>query len=273
MKILKIYLIASGILAVLSTQAQKSPENPGSEYYSKFSVSVGVGTANYYGDLLKGGFFSQTSYSFSAGAKYAFTNKLAAKFDAGLQKIQGSDSKPGGAHPGRNLSFKSNVFDFSLGAEYTILDLDNFPLSPYIGAGVGVMIFNPYAEDALGKRQFLADLGTEGQGLAGYPGIYSTAALEFPLNIGVKYPVNERMSLALDFNYRITRTDYLDDVSSNRYPDKTLLDARNPVTAKYTWRADEVGGGAYPKNSTLPRGNPDNNDGFFTTQLKFTFKL
>ena len=147
--------------------------------------------------------YSQTSFSFSAGLSYAFSSKLAARLDVGIQKLQGSDSKKGGAHPGRNLSFKSNVFDFAVSGEYTILNLDNFLLSPYVSAGIGVMLFNPYANDAAGKKHSLPELGTEGQGLAGYPGMYSTAALEFPLGIGVKYPFNERLTLALDFNHLI----------------------------------------------------------------------
>jgi len=269
MKILKSTLMLLGLITTIGTNAQKSP----GEYVSKFKVSAGIGTANYYGDLKKNGPFKQNSLSFSAGLSYAYSSKLAARLDVGIQRLRGSDSKSGGAHPGRNLNFKSNVIDFALSAEYTILNLDNFPLSPYVSAGVGVMFFNPFTEDASGNKQSLPELGTEGQGLAGYPGMYNTAALEFPLGIGVKYPFNERITLALDFNYRITRTDYLDDVSSNRYPDKTLLDARNPITANFTWRGDAVGQGSYPKNSTLPRGNPDDKDGFFTTQLKLTFNL
>ncbi len=274
MKILKFTFILSGIFLTLISHAQESPRNLDGASASKFRISAGVGTANYYGDLIKkNGVFKQTSFSFSAGLTYAFTQKLAARLDVGIQKLQGSDSKSGGAHQSRNLSFKSNVFDFALAGEYTILNLDNFPLSPYVSAGIGVMIFNPYAEDVSGNKQSLPELGTEGQGLAGYPKAYNTAALEFPLGIGVKYPINERITLALDINYRITRTDYLDDVSRIGYPDKALLDARNPVTAQFTWRGNEVGQGAYPKSSTLPRGNPDNNDGFFTTQLKISFNL
>jgi opacity protein-like surface antigen len=270
MKILKITFLFFGVLLTVHTNAQESPKSLDGGSDSKFKVSAGLGTANYYGDLKKkGGFFSQTGFSFSAGLSYAFSSKLAAKLDVGIQKLQGSDAKSGGAHPDRNLSFKSNVFDFAIAGEYTVLNLDNFPLSPYVSAGVGVMLFNPYTEDASGKKQSLPELGTEGQGLTGYPSMYSTAALEFPLGIGVKYPINDKLTLALEFNYRITRTDYLDDVSQNGYPDKAALDARNPTTAKFTWR----GTGAYPKNLALPRGNPDNNDGFFTTQLKLTFNL
>jgi len=270
MKILKFTLVLSGLLCMLSARAQESPKNQDAGSDSKFKVSIGAGTANYYGDLIKKDIgFTQPCFSFSGALSYAVTSKFAVRLDVGIQKVQGSDSKKGGAHPGRNLSFKSNVIDFALAGEYTILNLDKSRLSPYVSAGVGVMFFNPYTKDVSGNKQSLPELGTEGQGLAGYPGFYNTAALEFPLGVGVKYKLNKKLNLGLEFNYRITRTDYLDDVSRVGYPDKALLDARNPVTANFTWRSN----GAYPKTTTLPRGNPNDNDGFFTTQLKLTFVL
>jgi outer membrane protein OmpA-like peptidoglycan-associated protein len=72
-----------------------------------------------------------------------------------------------------------------------------------------------------------------------------------------------------EFNYRASGTDYLDDVSTF-YPDKALLDAKNPQTSKFTYR----GGGSYPKNPTLKRGDASNKDGYYTTQIKiaYTFK-
>ena len=273
MKILKFALILSGVFLILKTNAQESPKNSDGAYASKFKVSVGAGTANYYGDLMKKSGFSQSSFSFSGGLSYAISGNLAARLDVGIQKLRGSDRNRGGAHKHRNLNFKSTVFDFALAGEYTILNLKRFPVSPYVSAGVGVLFFNPYTHDEFGNRQSLAPLGTEGQGLSGYPDFYNTAALEFPIGVGVKHQINENIILALEFNYRITRTDYLDDVSSNRYPDKALLDARDTRTAQFTWRGNDVGQGAYPKGSTLPRGNPNNNDGFFTTQLKLTFSL
>ncbi len=274
MKSLKFTCIALGVFLTLNTHAQQSSKSMDAGSDSRFKVSIGAGTANYYGDLIKKDIgFSQPGIAFSTGLSYAITKKIAARLDVGIQKLQGSDNKKGGAHPGRNLSFKSTVFDFSISGEYTILNLEKSRVSPYISAGVGVMLFNPYAYDVSGVKQSLPELGTEGQGLAGYPGFYNTAALEFPLGVGLKYRLNNNATLGVEFNYRITRTDYLDDVSRVGYPDKAVLDARNPVTANFTWRGNEVGGGAYPKTTTLPRGNPDNNDGFFTTQLKLAFTL
>ncbi|MEP7238173.1 MAG: DUF6089 family protein [Ferruginibacter sp.] len=275
-----------GVLSVLAisitVNAQKkeragvrNPVNVGDGEFTKFSITAGAGIASYLGDLKSGNnIYSQASYSFSAGATYAFTNKIHAKFDIGIERLQAADSKNKEAQfKARNLSFKSSVFDMSVSAEYNILNLNNYKLTPYVSAGVGVMLFYTYANDATGRKQYLRELGTEGQGLAGYPEMYSRTAVIFPLGLGVKYPINEKLTLSLDFNYRVTGTDYIDDVSKAGYPDKALLDARNPITAQFTWRGNEVGGGVYPKNLNLPRGNPKNKDGYFTNQVKIAFKL
>ncbi len=59
MKILKFTLLFSGLLCMFSAKAQKSSENLDE---SKFRLSVGAGTANYYGDLIKKDIgFSQTN--------------------------------------------------------------------------------------------------------------------------------------------------------------------------------------------------------------------
>ncbi len=280
MKIFKLYFFAAVCLVSLKTYAQKSPENlDGSATgVSKLSIHAGAGIAAYHGDLMQNdaNMFKQASYSFNAGVSYAFIKKLSARIDLGIQQLQAADSKNSGAqYKARNLSFKSTVFDIALSAEYSFLSLDRYKVTPYISAGVGVMFFNPYAKDAAGRKQFLRELGTEGQGLAAYPGrkIYKKSAVQFPMGLGAKYPIGDRLLLQFEFNYHITGTDYLDDVSFNGYPDKALLDARNPVTATFTWRGNEVGQGAYPKNLALPRGNPKDKDGYLTTQFKVAFKL
>ena len=279
----KILFVSAFLIGIVNANAQDARKgragvrNPGEERGESgtFSITTGAGIANYFGDLMQGNhYFSQPNYSFSAGAIYSFSSHISARFDVGFHKVQAADSKNKGAqYKARNLSFSSNVFDLSLSAEYNILDNNKYKVSPYLTAGVGIMFFKPYAKDVTGKKQSLRELGTDGQGLAGYPGIYKNSAVEFPLGFGVKYPVTERITLALEFNYRFTGTDYLDDVSKNAYTDKALLDARNPLTAKFTWRGNEVGEGAYPKNLNLARGNPKHKDGYYTTQIKVAFKL
>ena len=256
-----------------SVSIKKKKPVAGDDIYSKFSISAGVGIANYFGDLMQyNRYFSQPGFSFSAGASYAFSNKFGARFNAGIQKVKAADSKNNGTqYKERNLSFSSNVFDLSLSLDYFLLNMKKHGFSPYLSAGIGAMFFNPYTKDIAGKKQYLRELGTEGQGLLGYPGMYSKTAVQIPLGFGVKIAAGKNTMLLFDFNYRFTGTDYLDDVSTNGYPPKALLDARNPLTSKFTWRGNEVGGGAYPANLKLPRGNPNNKDGYYTTQFKVAY--
>ena len=287
-KIISLFIILYGLMITTNTTAQKTKSEGGSSTNkkekkvpekdnksSKISVLAGAGTANYFGDLLQyNRFFSQPGFAVSAGASYSVTNQLSVRIDVAFLQVKAADrNNKGTQYKERNLSFKSNIFDVSAAAEFNVLNMNKYPFSPYISAGVGVMFFNPYANDLSGKKQYLRELGTEGQGLAGYPGIYRKTAAIFPAGFGFKYAAGKKVIIQLEFNYRFTTTDYLDDVSTSGYPAKALLDARNPATAKFTWRGGEVGGEAYPKNLNLPRGNPNNKDGYYTTQFKVAFKL
>jgi len=249
-------------------QVSKRPIKTDPKSY-RLSFTGGIGIASYVGDLIKSNTaFQQSSYSLNAGLSYSIIQHLNARFDIGFHNVQGYDSKTGGAHPERNLSFRSNIFEFSLGAEYTVMNMDNHRFSPYLFAGIGVFRFNPRAYYGAGGTHKLRELGTEGQGIAGYPGMYSTMAVEYPLAIGIKYVINKKIMLMGEFCYRHTGTDYLDDVSTF-YPNKALLDARNPASSKYTYRGD----GTYPTNPTLKRGDAGNKDGYYTTQVKIAYKL
>lgn len=287
MKPIRLCILCVGILITFKSIAQQLPP-PGTpsvakpaekqtkkksvknnDFPSKLSITGGIGIANYVGDLIKGSTaFQQSSYSVSAGLNYSIISHLNARFDIGFHQVQGYDSKSGGAHPIRNLSFKSKIFEFSLAAEYTLLNMNKHRFSPYIFAGIGAFSFNPRAYYGTGGTHGLRELGTEGQGLPGKPGLYSTIAVEYPLGFGFKYKINNKIMLLCEFNYRASGTDYLDDVSTY-YPDKALLDARNPTTSKFTYR----GAGPYPKNPALKRGDAGNKDGYYTSQLKIAYIL
>lgn len=273
MKILKFTFILFGVLLALNTNAQESPKSlDGEPFVKNFGFSLGTGTANYYGDLMKNsGVFKQISApSVSLGVFKKVGDHFNYGVNIGYQKLQGADHKSGGAHPGRNLDFKSNVFHFTAVGEYLFMDKEAI-LRPFISAGFGVMTFDPYTKDALGQKVRLRELGTEGQGLPGNKGLYGNSTWVAPLGIGVRIRIMSEILpyLALEYKYHFTGTDYLDDVSMNGYPDKALLDTRNPITSQFTYRGE----GGYPKNPALPRGNPKDKDGFYTFQVKFIFTL
>ena len=276
---LSMLIVADSIAQQLPPEGSPSVSKPAQKHTkqktvktdnpSKLSITGGLGAASYVGDLIKNSTaFNQLSYASSLGLSYSIIPHLNARFEIGLNQVQGYDSKKGGAYPKRNLSFKSKILEFSVAAEYTVLDIHKYKFSPYLFAGVGAFHFNPRAYYGSGGTHELRALGTEGQGLTGYPGMYSTTAVEFPLGLGFKYVINNKIMLLGEFNYRITGTDYLDDVSTY-YPNKALLDARNPETSKFTYQ----GTGPYPTNPTLRRGNSSNKDGYYTTQLKIAYNL
>lgn len=277
-------IIFTTVISFNSYAQQTAPESKATDIkkakedgqLSKLSINVGLGMASYFGDLTKNNkLFSQSSVSFSAGLSYPLFPKFNGRFDIGYQQVKASDkNNSSAALKNRNLSFKSNVVDVSVSLEYFLVDMNKHKFTPYVSAGVGAMFFNPYANSTTGQKTFLRDLGTEGQGLTGFADQYKKAALIAPLSVGFKYAASKRTMIQLEFCYRITETDYLDDVSLNYYPDKALLDAKNPATSAFTYRGGEVGAGPYPaKNNRLSRGNPSNNDGYYTTQFKVGYKL
>ena len=186
----------------------------------------------------------------------------------------------------RNLSFKSKITDFMLGVEIHPLyimnrkDEDKEPplFSPYLFAGVGFFSFKPQAKLA-SKWVDLQPLSTEGQGFAEYPDRkpYKLNQLNIPIGLGVKYDIGTSFSLRAEFIYRKLNTDYLDDVSSKYYADPSLY-ANYFTGAKLTNalllnnRQYELDPG-HSYNTQDERGNPKNNDTYFTFNVKvgYTF--
>ena len=73
-----------------------------------------------------------------------------------------------------------------------------------------------------GAKYPLRDLRTEGQGTPGdtlfaLGATYGPVAMCIPMGIGLKKAFNGNGGIKLEFGFRFTNTDYLDDVSGNYY--------------------------------------------------------
>lgn len=129
----------------------------------------------------------------------------------------------------RNLSFKSNVYEFYTTATFypvlffqrKTIELHRF--NPYVTVGLGVFHFNPKA-NLNGTWYELQPLHLEGQGFEEYPDRkpYERTQLYIPVNVGVKYYFNNRWALAAGLFMRKTHTDYMDDISTT-YIDPALF--------------------------------------------------
>jgi hypothetical protein len=191
----------------------------------------------------------------------------------------------------RNLSFKSKISEFSVIAEFHPLfifvdwagtDRDPPYFSPYLAGGIGFFSFNPQAKSRNGQYVDLQPLSLEGQGFAEYPDRkqYKLSQVCFPVGAGVRYELGPSLNLRAEFLYRILSTDYLDDVST-RYIDKSLFanyfsgnDLQNAIDLASNQRTNTgPNSHIYRKTEGGIRGNPKNNDSYFTFNIKIGYSF
>lgn len=250
-------------------------------------IFITTGTSNFLGDL--GGRdktgtdyspadldFGQTRTAFGAGARYKLEKliNVAAKFS--YLNVKGDDARTNEPfRHNRNLNFKSNIFELSARIEagyqtskrgsnrYGITKnygkMRNFTHSVYGFLGVGAFYFNPKGRNENGDYVALKPLHTEGQGLPGGPKNYSRFSFSIPVGGYYKLTINKKWSVGLEFSYRKTFTDYIDDVSTFYYDPVALGNAYGPMAV---YMADPSLGKLYPdrgiKGATSPdaAGNP-----------------
>jgi len=180
----------------------------------------------------------------------------------------------------RNLSFRSRVTEFMISTEihplYIFVKYDETReaprFSPYLLGGIGFFSFNPQAKSS-GTWVDLQPLSTEGQGFAEYPDrkVYKLQQTSIPAGLGIKYELTDKINVRGEFVYRFLSTDYLDDVSTN-YIDVNLYP--NYFTGAKLTNAFLLNDRQYEldpghiTNDGDQRGNPKNNDAYFSFNIK-----
>lgn len=247
--------------------------------FSSFSfgqaIELGLlfGASNYYGDLSNNTvMLSQTHPSAALLGRYNINNKWSVKGYFGYGRISGADSLGSSAYrKARNLSFFSDIFEFSAQVEYNLVK--NSPsgrkLLPYIFTGIGIFNFDPKAKyhDTIYELQ---PLGTEGQGTTVYNDRkkYPLTTVCIPLGIGLKKRIGSHISVGVEVGVRFTFTDYLDDVSGT-YADVNVVRASNGnIAAKLSDRSNEVSADG---NNIFRDGDPRGfkSFSFITTDMYF----
>jgi hypothetical protein len=176
-------------------------------------------------------------------------------------QLIGDDAFGPNTNVARNLSVRTDILDANIQLEVRPFTNANHFKHFYFSGGVGVVIFQPKAK--LGSDwEKLRPLGTEGQLIPGADGKYGLASLVIPFGIGYKFKVNSKTTLCIDFSFRKSFTDYLDDVSTV-YADPNQL--QHYGGDKAVTLADRSFAGASPGQT---RGNPASNDSYFIIGLK-----
>lgn len=176
----------------------------------------------------------------------------------------------------RNLSFKSDIYEFGVVSEFSFNSvlkfLNKYGINLYASLGVNMLHFNPEAY-INGEWIKLRPLGTEGQGLQNQKSKYSLTTVSIPFGVGLRFNTGPSVGFGLEVLPRRTYTDYLDDVSGN-YPDYDALVAQNgQLSADLSYRGDEVGAsGGFPVEGTL-RGDPNDNDWYLYAGMYISVKF
>lgn len=244
-------------------------------------IGFSLGAAHYFGDLNTRARINRPKPVIGVFFRKQFGNYIGLRVGAHYAQLGYSDiyNTSNDYQRRRNLSFNSNIFELAVQGDFNFFKFvpgdPDHSFTPYVTFGAGIFSYDPYAFLA-GKKYFLRPLGTEGQGSAAYPGRtpYNTMAFSFPIGVGVKYAINDRMNVGVEVAHRFTSTDYLDDVSqtyvgADKFPP---LPDGNPSPAQLLQdRSYETGDIIGIEGRQ--RGYPKQKDQFIFAELTLSFNL
>jgi opacity protein-like surface antigen len=244
-------------------------------------IGISLGAAHYFGDLNTRARLNRAKPAVGVFFRKQFGNYIGLRVGAHYAQLGYSDiyNTHNEYQKRRNLSFNTNIFELALQGDFNFFKFvpgDPYhSFTPYVTFGAGIFSYDPYAFLG-GQKYFLRPLGTEGQGTTAYPDRkpYNTMAFSFPLGVGMKYAINDRMNIGMEVAYRFTTTDYLDDVSqsyvgADKFPP---LPDGNPSPAQLLQdRSYETGDIIGIEGRQ--RGYPKQKDQFVFAELTLSFNL
>ncbi|HBF87802.1 MAG TPA: hypothetical protein DDX39_04090 [Bacteroidales bacterium] len=268
---------------------------------NRYEIIYGLGATNFLGELggadqigtnfVRDFEVSMTRPLGSIGLRYKLMEKVSAttKFSYGI--LKGDDKTTEQVHrKNRNLHFRSPIAEFSMRGEFEIIKeseghrytlrkvrgLKGFKSNIYVFAGIAGFYFNPKAQYE-GKWYALQPLCTEGQGIVPTRKPYSRIQVAFPLGIGLKYGLDRKWSIGVEYGVRKTLTDYIDDVSTT-YIDKEILRAEKGDIAAYLsdpslgYNEGTVGEPNWT-GANQQRGDSFDKDAYMFLEVTLTYKL
>lgn len=268
----KLFIISSILLVSFAGNAQI--------WFGKTEVGFTVGGMNYIGDLNNQHVYDKPNLAFGGLVRYNFDERWSLRFDVDYGHIEGGNPD---YLKRRNLSFKSYLFEGSLRAEFNFFPFsmrdDHFVWTPYIFCGLGFFTYNPtayYTDPITGESGWydLQPLCTEGQGTTLNPekSPYTLKQLSMPFGIGAKYHPNKSLTLSVEYGFRKTWTDYLDDVSTVYVNNHDLKNIMGDVAAGLADRSGEVEPG-FVNVAGMKRGDDSLDDWFAYFNVNMTIKF
>lgn len=246
-------------------------------FLSKSELGVLFGGTYYVGDLNPVHHFRDSKIALGLAYRYNFHQRTCLRITALTGTWLGDDNQSDIAfNRNRNLSFQSRFYELAVGMEINMFKFrtNNFRygISPYFFYQLALFYHNPKA-NYQGNLVPLRDLGTEGQGTSlSDRKPYSKIQLGIPVGIGLKFLIAKRLVFSIEYGFRFTFTDYLDDVSG-QYVDPDALAAQNgPLAAELSDRSiTPVGQNG--TNAGLNRGKSETKDFYGVFDAMLTLQL
>ncbi len=267
----------------------------------RWDFGGGVGVSNYLGDI--GGKdktrrdfvydmkVQKTRNTETFFARYKFRPALSVKTSLTHVTVEGDDKlSTNQARNLRNLSFRNNMFELTETIEYYFYKSSNVSGRPglrgsrkkvdfrtYLFVGAGLLYSNPKAE-LNGSYVALQPLQTEGVK-------YSKFVPIVPIGLGLSYTINRNHRIGLEFSWRWTFSDYIDDISTVYVDPATLgsensrtLANRNPELWAGSTKpstAANYGYEEFNKNSGKlnKRGDESNNDNYLSLLVTYSYVI
>ncbi len=255
------------------------------QYNLDYGISVGA--ANYLGEM--GGKeearkdfiwdmkLNQTRWALGAFGRYKINPLLAVKGSFTYGRIQGADNlstNPG--RQGRNLSFRNDILELAAVAEVYLFNFADvghrgryrMDFKSYAFAGLAGFRHNPKTEYN-GSWVALQPLQTEGVS-------YKNIGLSIPVGMGFYFTYRRQHRFGWDIGWRLTFTDYLDDVSTSYADPSTLND---PLAIELADRSDELTPDLLPQGGDVyyqpgqKRGDPTHNDTYFFMNFSYSYVM
>jgi hypothetical protein len=215
------------------------------------------------------------------------TRNWAIRADGNYMRLWGKDALTKELYRNnRNLSFRSNIYELSVNVEYAFFKEkggNRYGIKRtfkrrykarnsyfYISGGVGAFWFNPKALYG-GNWYELQALSTEGEGLPGGPKKYKRISVSIPMAAGFRMGIGRKYTIGIEYNFRKTFTDYIDDVHGVYYDNKTIKDVKGPVAAALADPSLGVVPGATSPNNdgTGAQRGDKQNDSYMAVEIKF----
>ena len=250
------------------------------QFKSNSELGLQSGLIYYLGDLNKceecilASHFTEAKPFISINYKKNIDDRISYRTSILLGQISGDDrlENRDSISQARGLHFKSNIYELSTSIEFNFFPYEignpKDKWTPYLFSGLAMFYFNPQAENINGDWVDLQPLSTEGQETTSFPDRkkYSLAQFSIPFGGGIKFSVSRFANLILEYSFRKTFTDYLDDVSTT-YPGENVL--RPEFGNESVYFSDPTGNFTQGNQ----RGNSERNDWYSYIGVSLSFKL